>query len=48
MSQNRGVIVPHHVDFEFVRGRVGVSRADVLLLQGFELLLYAQFVGLLY
>lgn len=27
-------------------GRVGVSRADVFVLQGFELLLRAEFVGL--
>lgn len=40
------VRVAHDVRRPLVLGRVGVSRADVLVLQRFELLLGAEFVGL--
>lgn len=41
-----GVAVARDVRGPLVRGGVGVPGADVLVLQGFELLLGAEFVGL--
>jgi hypothetical protein len=46
VALKRGVGVAHNVGCPLMLGRVGVSGADIFVLQGFELLLRAKFVGL--
>jgi hypothetical protein len=46
MALERGVRVAHDVRRPLVLGRVGVAGSDVFVLQRFELLLGAEFVGL--
>jgi len=46
MALERGVGVAHDIGGPLVLGGVGVTCADVFVLQGFELLLCAEFVGL--
>jgi hypothetical protein len=46
VALERGVRVAHDVGRPLVLGRIGVPGADVFVLQRFELLLGAEFVGL--
>jgi hypothetical protein len=46
VALERGVRVAHDVGRPLVLGRVGVPGANVFVLQRFELLLGAEFVGL--
>lgn len=46
VALKRGIRVAHDVGCPLVLGGVGVPSADVFVLQGFELLLCAKFVGL--
>jgi len=47
VTLERGVGVAHDVGGPLMLGSVGMPGADVFVLQGFELLLCAEFVGLL-
>jgi len=46
VALERGIRVAHDIGRPLVLGCVGVPSADVFVLQGFELLLRAEFVGL--
>lgn len=46
MASHGRVVVTHAIDLEFVCGGIGVASSHVAVLEGLELLLGAQFVGL--